>query len=295
MSDNKEFFDSIYEQTKNLGIAANCIFVLDGKRTSFLLEKHLIETNKENVKTTIKKYLKLNEAKYEIFVTKKDSIINFEKLETCQEIGEVLSYPCVGENLDFENRKYVYTIIIKYKNVDVYEVRWNPSNTIMAVICKNENDEIFKKITENFQKSIDNIDRNLEITYIKEKVGNMGKIIKKLENKKKLKDYEKETVLSYFMQHELMLISDCYYNRNINIFKKKKFLLTMIYYLKYHTLHNKYSDKEWLNKTNDVLLFQKNVIKVNLGIDYSNKEINELIPYFGKEFEFELKDHDLFF
>lgn len=286
MTDRKEVFDHIYKQTNSLQIATNSLLVLDGKRTAFLIEsdQHIVKTlGMDAIVKIINRYLKSIDTPYGLIVHKKDREIDFDKIKTDKDLGELLSYPCAGDAINFENRKFTYTVIVKYKNETIDQVRWKLENLLMAVICIKKSDKIFKKLVENFQKSINNIDSQLEIVYVKDRIGNMTKIIQKLENKKKLKEYEKEYILSIFIQDKLALINDCYENKHINIFKKKKFLLTMIYYWKYNIANNECLD------LNDIVLFQKNVIKIHLGINYDDKEINEIFSWYLDK-EFKLRD-----
>jgi hypothetical protein len=49
-------------------------------------------------------------------------------------------------------------------------------------------------------------------------------------NKKKLKKYEKEMILNYFINNNMQITCYIYYDKKINIFKKYKFVLTLLYY-----------------------------------------------------------------
>jgi hypothetical protein len=277
-----KIFNDVYDIDKNLSNAINSILVIDNKRKSYIPESYDKETNKK-YKNILTKYFDVKNIDNFLFVTNKVGGVNYYDAKNDKDLGEMLSYPCSGEHLDFKNRKYVYTIYVINKGESMDEIKYKNENVLMAVICINKNDKIFKKLVDDFQQSTDKINKNLEITYEKTHIPSIASIIEKTKNKKKLKDYEMKSVLGAFLTYRMPLIVDFYENKKYQIFKKKKFMLVLLNYVKYSLFQN--ADNIVFNK---IMAFQKNIIEIYFDYKYSDEELNKIgTEYLGEDYKFE--------
>jgi hypothetical protein len=199
-----EIYNIVYNETKNLSIAINSLLVYEGGRTAFLMDDmYLYENKKEELTKLFSEYFHIFDIGKGLLVVNKNITKKID-FSSSSKLGKLLSYPCVDENQDLENRKYVYTVIIKNKT-ESDEIP-STENTLMTTICIKNNDDTFRKIVEKFQGIVDIIGKNLKVVYIRNRIGNIENMIKKIKNKEKLKKYEKFTILNYFHNNEMFLI-----------------------------------------------------------------------------------------
>jgi hypothetical protein len=277
----KKIYENIYKSS-NLFIAINSILVYKKIRYGFLIENPRFDKyDKNNIIKILKKYFNIVE--YDNYTIVHHNDINDIDLNTDEGLGKMLSYPCINENMDFDNRTYNYTIYAK-KNNEINNDDKDDKNIadLMTVICILNNDDIIKKKVSKFQKIVNLVDKNIIIYYERFKLGNVKKIINNLENKIKLKKFEKATVINLCLNYNMPLIAECIFNRNINLFKNKKFILLLINYIKYNVIDTNIP-------VNNIIIFQRKILEIYFGIQFSDGEINKIVSEYLNE-EFNIND-----
>lgn len=220
-----ELFNDLTKITNDLSISLNIYLVHTKQRNGCIIEKELYKTKQihDILCDFLGKYFVVhlinNSDRILVLANTNDNKnINFDEIDDI-ELGKLISYPCAGDNLNHENRKYIYYVLAK-KN--------NKKYCLMNVTCCSKQHDIFDDIIARFQKSIDELNLNIIMSYKIRRWGNIKKIITKLQNKKKLKNYEKKTLMAYFDKHHLIYVIYCDEILKINIYKYRKMLLTLL-------------------------------------------------------------------
>lgn len=274
-----EIFKEIYNITNNLKISINIFLVYAGERNGCIIEKENWLSNDIYIKliSFLGKYFiyfeDLNILGYNILILNNSSEnkkVTINKNITDIEIGNLISYPCSGENLDYNNRKYGYEVNVN-NNGNIYN--------LMTVLCISKRDIYFQKLIKRFQKSVNILNMNFIIEYKKTRLGNINIIISKLNNKKKLKKYEKEWLLIYFYNCHLIFVVYSEQELQLNIFKYKKMLLIFLYIC---DIFNYSFDNQYI--FNKIFVIQLKILNLftQFNFDYNvvNKIANDYLKYF---------------
>lgn len=116
-----ELFNNLTKITNNLSISLNVYLVHTRERNGCIIEKELYKTKKmyDTLYDFFKKYFVVHLINHSDCIlvlanTRDNKNIIFDDIDD-KELGNLISYPCSGDNLDHENRKYVYNVVAKKK------------------------------------------------------------------------------------------------------------------------------------------------------------------------------------
>lgn len=284
-----DIFTQAYDITNSYSIALNIFLVYTKNRNGCIIEKEAYGTKNIYDKLIIflnKHFIiHLNVEfipKLSILIlanTFKNKYVNVMLNDNKNNsfLENIINFPCFNEGIN-NCKKYVYTIFF---NKDIAE------NYLMSVKCKKKKDMTFKIITCNFQKSIDPLNLNFVIKYKKNIISTVKSITIKLENKKKLKKYEKNLLLSYFNENHLIYIIYCKNKLGLKIFKFKKMLLMFVYLcdlIKSKTIN--------LNTFNKIFIFQIHILRIYFNYNFNYNIINSIAVNYLKNINVIINDSD---
>lgn len=261
--DNKKIFLEMFNKIKDMDIVINMLLVKNDVRKSFMIQ----EFGKYKSKKYVDKIIKILQSYYPIMTSLKvfSGILIYKNTTnippqfknntyTEKEIGELLSYPCAGDNVN--KRNYGINFYLQYKKQE-YE--------IFGMMCEKQDNKNLIKFIENTKKFISSLDLNMRLKINIKKIHTIQSIIDIMLKSEPIDNKLKEDIYDILYNYEYVLLVILHNNKVIDLFDKKyrHTLITIMHLCNVKTKFDREIDL--ISKKEDYDKIYKNIVLKNIS------------------------------